>query len=208
LADKYRGVRLRVACLAVGWLLCALPARAEPEWQIRPYVGFTFGGSSTLVDLAGNAGKGRTKLLFGVNGGWLGEIVGVEGDLSYVPGYFDSGKQDLQLVVGSSVTTFTGNVVVGLPKSRTAYSLRPYAVGGFGVMHASAGFATGLPAVLTKPAVDVGGGATGFLTDRVGLNWELRYFRTVGGDEALQGDSFGTKRLSFWRVHMALVVKF
>ena len=31
------------------------------------------------------------------------------------------------------------------------------------------------------PAIDVGGGVTGFVTNRVGVSWDVRYFRSVAG---------------------------
>ena len=60
----------------------------------------------------------------------------------------------------------------------------------------------------TLPAVDIGGGVTGFLTESVGLNWDLRYFRTVGGSSELRGVNFGTERLSFWRANMAVAFRY
>ena len=54
----------------------------------------------------------------------------------------------------------------------------------------------------------VGGGATGFVTDRVGVDWQLRYFRSVGGVDEQQGLSLGAEQLSFWRASMALVIRY
>jgi len=58
------------------------------------------------------------------------------------------------------------------------------------------------------PAIDVGGGATGFLTERVGLSWDIRYFRTVSGKAEGNGLSVGAEQLSFWRASMALAIRF
>ena len=54
--------------------------------------------------------------------------------------FFRGGTRDLdfKLVSKSSVLTFTGNVIVGLPRRATEYTLRPYFVGGFGLMRARA----------------------------------------------------------------------
>ena len=56
--------------------------------------------------------------------------------------------------------------------------------------------------------MDVGGGVNGFLSERVGLSWEARYFRSVGG-KPLRGFSVdpGPEQLSFWRASMALVIR-
>jgi hypothetical protein len=63
----------------------------------------------------------------------------------------------------------------------------------------------------TLAAIDVGGGATGFFNERVGVGWDLRYFRSVGGEAT--GDTIITtdglaKQLSFWRANMALVLRY
>ena len=63
----------------------------------------------------------------------------------------------------------------------------------------------------TLAAIDVGGGATGFFNERVGVAWDLRYFRSVGGE--VTGDTIITtdglaKQLSFWRANMALVLRY
>ncbi len=54
------------------------------------------------------------------------------------------------------------------------------------------------------PAIDLGGGVTGFLSDRIGVSWDVRHFRSVGGKT--RGLSFGREQLSFWRANMALVI--
>jgi hypothetical protein len=59
----------------------------------------------------------------------------------------------------------------------------------------------------TLPAMDLGGGATGFLSDRVGLSWEARYFRSLG-DGKTRGFSVAGEQLSFWRVNMAVTIRY
>ena len=63
-----------------------------------------------------------------------------------------------------------------------------------------------LPVSSTLPAVDVGGGVTGFLTDRIGVSWDVRHFRSVGGEA--RDLSIGREQLSFWRANMALVFRY
>ena len=189
---------MKARLLALG-LLLFWPASAAAEWQIKPYVGLTFGGDTTFVL---NEAAGDAHRVFGVSGGWLGEVIGVEGDLGYSAGFFDSPR----LVLNSSVTTATANVIVALPRRWTRYTLRPYVVGGGGMMRVSTDPAvTELQVKSTLPAFNVGGGATGFLTDRVGVSWELRYFRGARSDQS--GISIGEEELSFWRATMALAVR-
>jgi hypothetical protein len=195
-------VRIGLLLLA---LLVASSAQASTEWQIRPFAGVTFGGGTTLQDLEGAAG--HPHVVVGVSGALLGEVIGIDADFGYAPGFFEYGNQ--HLVSRSGVTTFTGNVVIGVPRHMTAYTLRPYFVGGVGLVHARIDhFLDVLPVRKTLPAVDVGGGLTGFLSNRTGLNWELRYFRSVGGNVDPSALSVLPEQLSFWRASMALVVRY
>ena len=190
--------------LTVGLLSLPSPA-VGAEKQIRPFVGVTLGGGTTFIDLEGAAGKPNVAI--GVNAALLGEIVGVEVDLADAPGFFQSG--DLHLVLGSRVTTVTGNVVVAAPHRLTEYRLRPYFVGGVGVMNVSITDYFGVLAVAkTMPALDLGGGAIGFVTNRIGICWDVRRFTSLGGSDQERGVSFGGEHLSFWRASMAVVIRY
>lgn len=197
---------MRVSLLALTLLLfSAAPTAAE--WQIRPFLGVTFGGGTTFVDL--EVAAGSPNIVFGANGRWLGNVIGIDVDFGHAPGFFESGNQ--LLVQSSSATTLTGNVVLALPRRMTEYTLGPYFVAGAGLMRVRIDdFFVALPVASTLPAIDVGGGVTGFLSDRIGLSWEARYFRSVGGKE-LRGFSIdpleASERLSFWRASMALVIR-
>jgi hypothetical protein len=186
-------------------MLVALPAQASAEWQIKPFAGLTFGGSTTFLDLEHAVGKAN--LVWGVSGLLIGEVLGVEGDFARAPGFFQTGDQDL--VLSSSVTTFTANVVFALPKSVFQYTLRPYFVAGAGILraHEEHRFGT-LPVATTLPAMDFGGGATGFVNDRVGVGWELRHFRSFRGQGSFNGVSFERERLSFWRATMTVAFRY
>lgn len=202
-------------------LLLVVPIDAGAEWQFKPFLGMTFAPSTTLRgDLEGAAGStqeaqdsGSANVVFGGSVLLLGDIFGIEGDIGIAPGFFQAGDQEL--VTSSSAQTFTGNVVVALSRRISQYTLRPYIVGGAGVMRLRS--VDGVPPVSglfsiqeTLAAIDVGGGANGFFNERVGVGWELRYFRSVGGEA---GDPLVTidgvaKQLSFWRANMALVLRY
>ena len=195
---------MRLRLLAMAFLLLA-PRQAWAEWQIKPFLGVTFGGVTTLVDLEQAAGNPNA--VVGVSAVLLGEVLGIEADVGYAPGFFQSGDQ--HLVVGSSATTFSGNIVIALPRRLAQYTLRPYFVGGLGLVHARINPGLGVLQVSsTLPALDVGGGATGFLTDRIGLNWDVRRFGSFGGAVEGRGLSFGAEQLSFWRANMAIAVRY
>jgi hypothetical protein len=185
-------------------ILLLLPAPAAAEWHIKPFVGLTFGGGTTLVDLESAAGG--PNLVYGATVVLLGEVFGIEADFGRGPGFFQTGDQDLLL--SSSVTTLTGSIVIALPRRMAEYSLRPYFVAGAGLMHAQIDGRLGALEVSSSlPALGVGGGATGFLSERVGLNWDVRYFSSVGGGQT-RGFSFVDEELSFWRATMAVAIRY
>ena len=105
--------------------LVALPRAADAQdLLLMPYLGFTFAsGSSLFADL--EKGSGETASLLGGSVALLGGgIFGVEGDIAYVPGFFERGEQEI-VVPGSFVTSLTGTVMLTLPLSVTRESLRP-----------------------------------------------------------------------------------
>jgi len=120
-----------------------------------------------------------------------------------MPGFFQSGEESL--VSTSRVTTLTGNVSVGPPRTATEYSLRPYFVGGLGVMWARTQSLSGVDVDLTRPAMNLGGGVSGPLSKQIGIGWELRYFRSLGGEFDTVG--IEPQKLSFWRASMALIFR-
>ena len=184
--------------------LLVLPAPASAEWQIHPFLGVTFAGGTSFVDLEHAAG--RPNIALGISGVLLGDVIGIEVDIGHMPGFFQTGNQ--ALLKGSRVSTLTVNMVVAVPRHLTQYTLRPYLVGGAGLMHARSD--QWLPALSfadNLPAIDVGGGATGFLTKRVGINWGVRYFRSVG--QKAEGTVVVTdQQLSFWRANMSLAIRY
>src|SRR5262245_13573660 len=192
---------MRAGLSITGWLLLVLlscPAGVRAEWQIRPAVGVNFRQSSTYT--APGIGK-PAKFGLGITGALIGNVFGIEGDFSrrsdFFPGSGGGGN-----VLGSSVSTLTGNITVTLPRRLVEYTLRPYFVGGTGRMVVRIDQLSNLLDVSeTLKAVDLGGGVTGFLTDRIGLNWDVRHFRSVG-------EGSGPAKLSYWRANMALAIRY
>jgi hypothetical protein len=178
---------------------------AAAERQIRPFVGVTFGGGTTLLDPEKASGKANPAI--GVSALVVGEIFGVEADVAHAPGFFQSG--DTGLVLSSSVTTITGNVMVAAPHRLTEYALRPYLVGGAGMMRVQRqDYFDVFNIANVYAATDFGGGATGFITSRIGVCWEARYFHTIGRKSQTSGNTFGTDELSFWRASMAIAIRY
>ena len=198
---------MRAASLALTvWLL--LPARTAADWQVRPFIGFTFGGATTFVDP--EVAIGTQNPVVGISGGWLGEMFGIEADFGRAPGFFqsDEAAEEVRLV-SSGVTTLTGNVVIALPKRLAGYGLRPYFSGGAGLTHVDVlGKFQIVEIHRTLPTLSLGGGVTGFLTDRVGLNWDIRRLSTFRGEGETVGNSVGNEQLSFWRATMAVALRY
>jgi hypothetical protein len=107
------------------------------------------------------------------------------------------------------VTTLTGNVVIALPRRTAGYGLRPYFSGGAGLVHVDTfGTFGGVLHNRTLPALSLGGGITGFLTNTVGLNWDIRRLNTLRGEGETLGNSVGREQLSFWRVTMSVALRY
>jgi hypothetical protein len=131
----------------------------------------------------------------------------VEVDIADAPGFFE--PDDKHLVVSSRVTTLSGNVVVAAPHRLTEYSLRPYFVGGGGLMRVRTTTASNVFDVSKViPQLDVGVGVVGFVTDRIGVCWDVRRFQSIGRNTRNVGLSIGDERLSFWRATMAAAIRY
>lgn len=190
-------------------VLLLFPVCAAAEWQFKPFLGVTFGGGTTFIDL--EAAAGSTKLCWGGDVLYVGNIFGIEGDFGTSPGFFQSSNYSItnkQIVYDSAVTTLTGNVVVAWPRRRAQYTLRPYVVAGGGLVRVRIDDRLGPLVSSNQRGFDIGGGATGFLTRRVGLSWDLRYFRSIAGTGQRGGISFDQPRISFWRLSMAVAVRY
>jgi hypothetical protein len=196
--------RVRIGLLTLGILSIASPVLSADR-QIKPFVAVTFRGSTTFVDFEHAAGK--PSVVMGIGAVVLGEILGLDVDVAHAPGFFQAGDQ--HLVLSSGVTTATGNVVVTFPRRMTEYTLRPYFVAGAGLMHVHIEHPLDVLELSdTLAATDVGGGATGFVTNRIGLSWDVRRFRSFSRSPQSRGVSIGPEQLIFWRASMGLAIRY
>jgi hypothetical protein len=190
--------------LALAIICVAATGASAGEWQLKPFIAVTYGGNATynLVPQPNN----RAHFAFGASGMFLGEIFGIEGDFGHTPAFFQDPTDSFQLIPDSGVTTATGNFVVAVPRHFVQYTLRPYIVGGAGVMHVAIDYKQNLPTSSTLKAMDLGAGVTGFLTKHIGVTWDVRYFRSI--DRTIEaGQSVGPEHLSFWRANMAFAIR-
>jgi hypothetical protein len=188
------------------WLLPA-SAHAQADLLVIPFIGAKFAAHTTIVDPASpQQPGGGTKTTFGVSAMILANgPLGVEVDLDHTPHFFERGVGRLN--AQSSVTTLTGNVIVAVPKTITRESLRPYFVGGVGVMHAYLETIGNVFNTNTNlVGLDLGAGVIGLVSPRAGARFELRHFKNLSNDESAV--TFGSTRLSFWRLTAGVVLRY
>jgi hypothetical protein len=186
--------------------LSAMAGEARADWMFTPFVGSGFGTetSQLIVD----TGAAHSKLTFGGSAALLSRgIFGAEADLGYTPHFFESGSKGTTLA-GSDALTFSGSAIAAVPMSVTRESLRPYVVGGIGVIHSEATDLLGLFTFHENDlGMNIGGGAIGLISPRTGFRFEIRQFRTLkNGTNSLT--STETARLSFWRATLGVVIRF
>lgn len=184
--------------------LVALPLPARADWFFTPFLGLKFAGATEIADL--DSGAGNTKLTYGGIVGLLGDgVLGVEGDLGYSPRFFE--RSSGLLVARSHVLTIMGNLVVSAPRSVTGDGLRPFVSGGGGWMHVNIDDVADVLGSRNSFAVNIGGGATGRLTNFTSLRFEARYFRSITNDDP-ESLGFGSTRVSFWRAGAGLTFRY
>lgn len=194
------------ACLLAGLLLLALASPARADFFVVPFAGVKFGGSTSIVDLELAAAK--AKLALGASALRLdNRIFGYEITFGTVTGYFQNHDEVRPLIkAGSYVVDLTGNLVVSLPPGATGGGLRPYAVVGGGLIHAEAAdFFEVFQVRRTMPAINLGGGALGLVTNNVGVRFDFRHLRSLAKDASIGGVG---RRISYSRVTVGLLLRF
>jgi hypothetical protein len=194
----------RIILLSV-LLSCGWSSKASADFLFTPFVGTTFAGDTTLLDLDVGATSAK-HWTFGGSAAWLSDqILGAEADFAMTPGFFQN-SSGAGLVVSSRVTTLTGNIIAALPLSVTRESLRPYLTGGLGLLRATAEDLIGLNEGGNWVGLQIGGGAIGFINDRTGVRFDLRHSRSLSRDTTLLGER--KSKLSFWRATVGVTVRY
>ena len=189
-------------------LLALAPATASADWLITPFLGSAFAGETTLQVLT--SGQLPRKTTFGISATVLSDgLLGVEAGVSHTPGFFSSTDPlSLLKTKSSRVTTLDGSVIVAAPLALTRESLRPYLIGGLGLMQAKSDDALSIfPIDRNFLAVNVGAGVIGLLTPRTGVRFELRHFKAASGADGPFARE-GLSRLSFWRASVGVTLHY
>ena len=208
---------MRTPCrvLAIlGILFLGTPAAASADWQLTPFLGLTFKGDTTLLDYQ----QATTKVHWSFGGSVAfigGGPVGVEGLVNYTPGFFqqdnpppgENGESPVTIKQSRTVAIM-GNVVFTTPRSWNEYGLRPFVSGGIGSLYSKVIDEFELtPVDSTVLGYNIGGGAVGFLSDRVGLRFDLRYFSNLKPSDDPE-IAIGRVHLSYWNANVGVVLKY
>jgi hypothetical protein len=176
--------RFCVVSAATLLMLClATPARADVT--LTPFLGALFGADLGSIK----------KATYGVSLAAMGAgVFGAEFDFSFAPKFVEA--------TPNSVTeaNVTGNLIVGIPIGGThGSSIRPYVVGGGGLLRATKKRSDFTAPISTKDfAWDLGGGVLGTFNSHVGVRGDLRYFHT----------NTSANSYKFWRGTGGLAFKF
>jgi opacity protein-like surface antigen len=195
--------------------MVSAPRTASADWIVTPFVGWNAGGSA---DVSGSDGTTRTskfehKIDYGFSIAGMGNgAVGFEFDLGYSPNFFETGTSNgdgFDFANDSNVLTMTGNLIVGVPIGGRGGSIRPYAVGGVGLIRSQVQDLGAVFDVQSKNdfGFDVGGGVMGFFGQNVGLRGDVRYFRSFSGSSD-NVTGLGLSNFNFWRTSVGVSFKF
>jgi opacity protein-like surface antigen len=174
------------------------PGLARAQWLVTPFAGATGGGDAI-----------ERQASVGASIGYMGRgIAGFEFDFGYTPDFFGSND-----VFGTNnVVSLMGNVILGVPiGDRT--QVRPYVTGGAGLLRSRVGSAGDFFDEITSNdfGINAGGGVMVFFNDNVGVRGDLRYFRSVSGNDQTDADDFlgiDFGSFDFWRGTAGVTFRF
>jgi opacity protein-like surface antigen len=182
----------------------AVPARAEVF--AVPFAGIKFGGGTSIVDLEVASGGAK----FSMGGSVIRtdqSILGYDLTFGYIPAYLERDDAPEPLVKpGSFAIDLTGSVLLSLPANFTGGGLRPYAAIGAGLIHVQAEDSLETFTVRrTVPVFSVGGGASGLITNNVGVRFDYRYLRSLTTDDGYIANI--GRRISYSRLTVGLLLR-
>jgi hypothetical protein len=191
----------------------AAPAKASADWLFTPFIGMNWGGAAEFTDFGGDfEDEFEQKMNFGASLSWMGAgVLGFEVDFGYSPNFFQNTAGDDDFEFGdSNVTTLMANLKVGVPfGGQTGGGIRPYASGGLGLIKTRIDDPDDLFELnSTDWGLNVGGGVAGFFSDNIGLQGDVRYFRSLQDNEPDDEFDLALGSFNFWRGTVGLVFRF
>jgi hypothetical protein len=191
---------ITVALAVIAFTLAPAPARADGFFI--PFLGVNFGGDSGKEF---SEAFETSQFNWGASLGWMGGgIFGFEGDFGYSPDFY--GKTDTG---GSAAYTLSANMLLGVPfGGQQGFGVRPYGLVGAGLLSSRSDF--GDPEIDENNVTwSAGGGLMLFFGTRVGLRFDVRYFRTFDDLEILGIPIVeSTGKVDFTRGSLGLVLRF
>jgi hypothetical protein len=200
------------SALALG-IFAGAPSKASADWLFTPFIGMNFNSSAGFTDFAGDfEDEFEQKVNFGASLSWMGAgALGFEVDFGYSPNFFENTAGDGDFQFGdSNVTTLMANLKVGAPfGGQSGGGIRPYASGGVGLIKARIDDVDDLFEVdSTDWGLNVGAGVAGFFSDNLGLQGDVRYFRSLQDNEPDDEFDVALGDFSFWRGTVGVVFRF
>jgi hypothetical protein len=195
-------------------LFAGVPASASADWLFTPYVGMNWGGAATGLSQSGAdfEDEFERRMNFGASLGWMGGgIAGFEVDFGYSPNFFENTVGDTNFSFGdSNVTTLMANLKLGAPfGGQHGGGIRPYASGGLGLIKSKIDDPSDIFSVdSTDWGFNVGAGITGFFSDKIGVQGDVRYFRSLQDNEPDDEFDVALGSFRFWRGTVGLVFRF
>jgi opacity protein-like surface antigen len=178
-------------------LLAAAPARAD--WLLTPFAGTTFGADSN-----------KEKFTYGGSLAYMGaNVVGFEMDFGYTPKFFEPENNTIDFIDDSNVTSLMANLVIGAPIGGSGAQVRPYAVGGVGLLRTKVTSTEQFFDISNNDfGFDVGGGIYVFFNDHVGIRGDARYFRSLQDPERDNEFDIAVGNFDFWRATGGVTFRF
>ena len=187
---------LRVVVL-LGAAFVASAGSASAQAFLAPYIGYNFGNDALCP--ASMPSCNEKNPVVGVAFGNLNALIGFEEDLSYSKGLLKSPG-----VGQANVLTLMSNLVL----SPMLFSyVRPYGVGGFGLMRVTSEFNP--TSLLQLNQSDIGwniGGGVMVTYGHVGVRGDLRFFHGFN-DIDISGLPGGDRKLDYGRATVAFVLQ-
>ena len=205
--------KLAITSVLALMMFAGAPAKASADWLFTPFIGMNWGGTAGFTDFAGDfEDEFEQKMNFGASLSWMGAgALGFEVDFGFSPNFFQNTAGDDDFEFGdSNVTTLMANLKVGAPfGGQTGGGIRPYASGGLGLIKTRIDDPEDLFELnSTDWGLNVGGGVAGFFNDNIGLQGDVRYFRSLQDNEPDDEFDVALGSFSFWRGTVGVTFRF
>ena len=204
--------KLFLSAALVALVVGATPTRASADWLFTPFVGTAFGGNANFGDFNDFEDEIERRVTFGGTLGWMGAgIIGAELDFGFSPNFFENTVGDGDFDFGdSNVTTLMGNLIIGVPiGGQRGPGIRPYVSGGVGLIRTNVDGGDFFDDLNTNDfGVNVGAGLHGFFSDSIGINGDIRYFRSLQDDEPDDEFDVALSDFDFWRATVGVTFRF